>query len=67
MFKYLLSIVFFILITTNVKSETVNNIIVKSNIRVSKATIINFTEINLGDNVDETILNNVKYAWKIVT
>ena len=59
MFKYLLSIVFFILITTNVKSETVNNIIVKSNIRVSKATIINFTEINLGDNVDETILNNV--------
>jgi len=58
MFKYLLSIVFFILITTNVNSETVNNIIIKNNIRVSKATIINFAEINIGDNVDDTILNN---------
>ena len=58
MFKNLFLIVFFILVTTIANSETINNIIVKNNIRVSKATIINFAEINLGENIDDKILNN---------
>tara|TARA_B110001452_G_scaffold257994_1_gene252721 strand:- start:1440 stop:3677 length:2238 start_codon:yes stop_codon:yes gene_type:complete len=58
MFKYITSIIFLLLLTTSANSEIVNEIIIENNNRVSKQTIINFSKIRIGDNVNDEILNN---------
>ena len=58
MFKYITSIIFLLLLTISANSEIVNEIIIENNNRVSKQTIINFSKIRIGDNVNDEILNN---------
>ena len=42
-----------------VNSETVKEIIIENNDRVSKLTIINFSKINVGDDIDDNSLNAI--------
>ena len=57
MFKYLLYILLIFLSTTFAYSEIVNDIKVNGNDRVSKDTIILFSDIKKGDDIDKSILN----------
>lgn len=59
MFKYILSILFFVIFTFKVNSEIVNEIVIVNNDRVSKTTIINFSKIDIGDDIDDSSLNNI--------
>ena len=58
MYKYFLSIFFLLIFSMKANSDIVNEIVIENNIRVSKQTIINFSKIKLGDNVNKQILNN---------
>ncbi len=59
MYKFLLSLIFILIFTFKVSSETIKEIIVENNFRVSKATIINFSKIKIGDEIDDQVLNNI--------
>ena len=59
MFKYLLSIIFFTIFSFTTKAEIINEITVENNDRVSKATIINFSRVNIGDDIDNNDLNRI--------
>tara|TARA_B100000780_G_scaffold279094_1_gene255505 strand:+ start:2505 stop:4742 length:2238 start_codon:yes stop_codon:yes gene_type:complete len=59
MFKYIFSILFFIIFSFKVNSQIVNEIVVENNVRVSTETIINFSKINIGDNIDDNKLNSI--------
>jgi outer membrane protein insertion porin family len=59
MYKFLLSFIFILAFTFKVSSETIKEIIVENNDRVSKSTIINFSKIKIGDEVDDQVLNNI--------
>ena len=54
-------VIFFFLIFFQVGAtlaEIIKNIDVKGNERVSKETIINFSDLKIGDDISETMLNN---------
>jgi outer membrane protein insertion porin family len=55
--KFVLLLSLIILNTQILFADIVNNIDVKGNNRVSKNTIINFLEINIGDDINTQILN----------
>ena len=57
MFKYLTYILLILFNTTFVYSEIVNDIKVNGNDRVSKDTVILFSDIKKGDDIDNSILN----------
>ena len=57
MFRYLLYILLIFFSTTFAYSEIVNDIKVNGNDRVSKDTIILFSDIKKGDEIDKSILN----------
>ena len=57
MFKYILTAILFFLLSSGLKAETINDIIVQNNDRVSKQTIINFSNIKPGTIVDNEIIN----------
>ena len=57
MLKLVLLTTLFLLKTTFVFSEIINNINVIGNNRVSDETIINFSEIKKGNDVSDKILN----------
>ena len=57
MFRYLLYILLIFFNTTFAYSEIVNDIKVNGNDRVSKDTIILFSEIKKGDDIDNSLLN----------
>ena len=59
MIKILLKVLISIfLITTSVSAEVIKNIEVNGNKRISKDTIINFSELKIGENYSEDILND---------
>ncbi len=59
MIKILLNVLISIfLISTSVSAEIIKNIDVEGNKRVSKDTIINFSELKVGESYSEDILNN---------
>ena len=57
MFKILCLIIILLLKTTFVLSDVINEINIKGNDRVSTSTILNFTELKKGDDVDNNRLN----------
>ena len=57
MFKYLLFILLILFKTTFAYSEIVNDIKVSGNDRVSKETVILFSDIKKGDDIDNSTLN----------
>ena len=57
MFKYLLYILLILFKTTFAYSEIVNDIKVNGNDRVSKETVILFSDIKKGDDIDNSTLN----------
>ena len=57
MFKYLLYILLILLKTTFAYAEIVNDIKVSGNDRVSKETVILFSDIKKGDDIDNSTLN----------
>ena len=58
MFKLLLISIYFVINTSLSFAEIVNDILVTGNERVSKETIINFSELKKGDDVSSSDLNN---------
>ena len=58
--KNFLKIIFiFLIFFKNVSAENVNNIIVKGNERIDSNTIILFSKIKIGDNLDANSLNDI--------
>tara|TARA_B110001452_G_scaffold62380_1_gene49112 strand:- start:1605 stop:3842 length:2238 start_codon:yes stop_codon:yes gene_type:complete len=59
MFKYIFSITLLLFVTFKVNSEIVNQIVIENNDRVSKATIISFSNVEVGDDLYDIDLNNI--------
>ncbi len=54
----IISFFFNIFFITNVFSETINKFNIKGNSRVSDETVIMFSSLEIGDNINQNILNN---------
>ena len=59
MYKFLTSIIIFFIFSLNLNAEIIKEIIVKNNDRISKATIINFSRIKIGEDINDTVLNSI--------
>ena len=59
MYKFLTSIIIFFIFSLNLNAEIIKEIIIKNNDRISKATIINFSRIKIGEDIDDNILNSI--------
>ena len=57
--KTLIIFIFFISFIKNLSAETIQKFEISGNDRISKETIIMFSNIKIGENVDNNILNNV--------
>ena len=58
MYKYIFSFILLLILSVNSNAQIINKINIVNNDRVSKETIINFSKIKIGDDVNDIILNN---------
>ena len=58
MYKYIFSFILLLILSVNSNAQIINKINIVNNDRVSKETIINFSKIKKGDDVNDIILNN---------
>ena len=59
MFRFIATLILFFLLTYSSHSEIVKKINVNNNDRVSEATIINFSQIKVGQDIGDNDLNNI--------
>ena len=59
MIKYISSILFFLIFSLSLNAEVIKEIVIENNDRISKGTIVNFSKINVGDDVDDDNLNTI--------